>query len=278
MNKHDHFYTSNSLQLFYKLYTCETEHHPQTVLCLPGLTRNHRDFEAIAEHLSKNFTVICPDMRGRGRSDYDSDISNYNSICYVQDMWKLLDTIKVSSVNIIGTSLGGIMAMHMANQQAARIEKIILNDIGAFVEPGPIETIFNAVKAAKALNDWNEAITTLKAQFGDTFTNLTQKEWLEFAKRLYREKSSRIIPDHDLSLGDSLNPQALDLWPLFDGLASVPTLVLRGANSDLLTPVILEDMQRQKPDLVCAEIPHRGHSPFLDEQEAIKAIDLFLST
>ncbi len=273
----DHFYQIDALRLYYQRHIPEDEQYKRTLLCLPGLTRNHQDFSALIPHLENHYQIICPDLRGRGKSDYDPHPTNYGLEVYVEDILALLDQLDIDCVDIIGTSLGGILAMIIASEQPQRINKVILNDIGAYVPLEPLQYIAEYVKASKPFNSWTETANTLKLVSKTSFTDLTDNDWLKLAKRGYVENGSGLIcPDYDPALADTLNPQALDLWPYFDSLLAVPILLLRGENSLLLTPDIINEMKMIKPDMKVVCIPNRGHTPFLDEAPAIQAINEFL--
>lgn len=249
----------------------------EPLLCLPGLTRNSRDFEPAA-YLAVRHRMLCPDMRGRGRSDWDPTPEHYQPPTYVADMWQLLDQLGIERVSVLGTSLGGIMGMMMAVQQPQRVRALILNDVGAFTPRAALVRISGYLRAAGPVADWSDAAETLRAAFGEHFENMAGTDWLAFARRLYRERDGVIAPDYDPALlGPFQSGADLDLWPLFDLLPPMPVLVLRGEHSEILSRDVCEQMAARRPGLAWVEVPGRGHAPLLDEPEARAAIEGFLT-
>jgi pimeloyl-ACP methyl ester carboxylesterase len=277
---HEFTYTSaDGLALFCR------EHSPQapagTVVCLPGLTRNSRDFTVLASHLADRYRVLTPDLRGRGRSQWDPNAANYHSGIYYQDVLKLLTEFTTGRVAIVGTSLGGILAMLLASTASQRVAGIVLNDVGPEVAPEGLARIRQYVGSSPAPDSWQEAAAQAKANYGQALPDLTDEQWRAYARASYREQADgRIIADYDPGIGDALRTASgtpADLWPLWPTVAAMPVLAIRGALSDILTAAIFDRMLREKPDLLRAEVPRRGHAPLLDEPEALKAIDSFLA-
>lgn len=275
--------TQDGLSIYYReIWTgpstynkpCSNEH--TTILCLPGLTRNHRDFLAMASQITDVYHLICPDMRGRGQSQYDSNPDNYSPPTYVKDMWLLLDELSIDRVVVLGTSLGGLMGMLMAAEHPDRIEAVILNDIGAEVSAEALQKITDYLNSSGPEDNWHSTVLTLQSKHGEQFTDLDESQWEDLAKRLYQVRNNRIVPDYDQTIIRNTSQNALDLWPIFKALLSIPALVLRGENSDLLTSDTLSKMKALKQDLHTATVPNRGHAPFLDEDAAINAIQSFL--
>lgn len=283
MSKYEDYWYQSQDQL--KLYARDynnVDDKLAPVLCMHGLTRNSADFSGLADHLAVNRRVIVPDQRGRGRSQYDSNSANYNPATYVQDMTTMMASLKLQQTVLIGTSMGGLMAMMMAAMQPGQFQAIILNDIGPEVDPAGLERIQGYVGKSAPVTTWDEAVNQTREINGEAFPNFTDQEWKKFTEALYRDENGCPVLAHDPSIADPIsqsedNAVPPDLWPLFDAIANLPILLIRGAHSDILAPACVEEMQRRKPDIHVAEIPQRGHAPTLDEHESRTAIDQFLA-
>lgn len=275
--------SSDGLQLYARDYPGPA-HDAPVLLCMHGLTRNSADFAGIAPRLAQHFRVLVADQRGRGRSDYDPDPTRYQPMTYVQDMFGLLDHEGVQKALLLGTSMGGLMAMLMAAMQPERFSALILNDIGPQVDPVGLARIKAYVGKAEPVADWAGAMAQARAINGDAFPTFSDDEWRRFAGALYRQRAEgeglELAYDPAISAPlaaaeDTAVPP--DLWPVFTAIAELPILVLRGVHSDILSPEGLEAMQASKPDLAIAVIADRGHAPTLDEPDARAAIEEFLS-
>jgi len=277
----EHFYeSSDGLRLYYRTFGRPAATR-LSVLCLPGLTRNSRDFEALATELAKRHYVITPDLRGRGRSAYDPEWRNYHPRTYADDALRLLNTLAVSSCTVIGTSLGGLVGMILAGFHAPRIEALVLNDIGPVLDPRGVARIREYAGKGPVVRSWAEAVKHVRMRNEHALPGLSAQQWLAIAKRTYREiKGGGLRPDVDANISRAINTgdSALDLWPLYGALRSLPMLLLRGALSDLLSTETLERMRELKPDLHTVIVANRGHAPTLDEPEARAAIDQFLAS
>lgn len=250
-------------------------------LCLHGLTRNGRDFGALAAALSRTHRVIRPDQRGRGRSAYDPNPLNYNILTQTQDMWRLLDVLDVERCAVIGTSMGGLMGVLMANERPERIGALVLNDVGPEVDPRGVARIASYVGVDAPAESWGEAAANLKRVHGQAFPTYAEEDWLRLARATYREEAGRLTLDYDPALAVALGQMAatqVDLWPAFGALDRTPTLVLRGALSDILSEATLAEMKRRFPMIETAVILDRGHAPDLGEPESQRAIADFLAT
>jgi pimeloyl-ACP methyl ester carboxylesterase len=296
MNFSEHRYRSHDgLSLYYRSYGNADD----VVLCLPGLTRNCRDFEDLAVHLSHSWRVISPDFRGRGRSDHDPLPRRYHPGSYAKDTWTLLDGEGIRYFTVIGTSLGGLTAMVMADQQAERIRGVVINDIGPEIPSGAAARILQYVGRIPPAPDWETAIARFRANYEHALPGLSDAFWGEYIRRSYREDDrGRPVPDMDPAVGEALRRAQrmtkilrclrrvgllrrlgginIDPWDSF-GAMSMPCLVVHGARSDVLDRQILERMQRVKPDLETVTLRDRGHAPLLDESLALEAIDDFLA-
>ncbi|MGH8194551.1 MAG: alpha/beta fold hydrolase [Woeseiaceae bacterium] len=273
------FYESgDGLKLFYRDYASGRNGTP--VLCLPGLTRNSRDFEDIAVHLCATRRVVTPDLRGRGFSAHDPEWRNYHPGTYVKDVRRLLDELGIDRTIVIGTSLGGLIAMVMAKLDAARLAGVVLNDIGPEVAPAGLARIGAYAGRLPPVRSWSEAVSQTREIYGEWWPGLSDGQWIKMAWRAYREGADG-VPRLDIDPGIGTAIRAVgapsgDPWQAFDALHNTPTLVLRGERSDVLSEDILQRMRQRKPDLMTVTVANRGHVPLLDEPECIAAIDQFV--
>lgn len=265
------FTTSDGLSLYY-----EDEGTGQALLCLSGLTRNSRDFDPVAPHLSEP-RLIRLDYRGRGQSDHDPNPAGYNVMREAQDVLELLDHLSLPRVTVLGTSRGGLIAMALAASARARLAGVILNDVGPEVSAEGIARIIAYVGKAPDWSDLDSAAAGLQAALERQFPGVPLARWRLLADAQYRVEGGGLVLRYDPRLADALRAQAEagsppDLWPLFAALKGVPTGVIRGANSDILSPETLAQMQDTLPDMHSVVIKDRGHVPFLDEPEALALI------
>ncbi len=252
------------------------------VLCLPGLTRNAKDFETIAPALAGRRSVVALDFRGRGLSGR-ADPVTYRPDQEAADTLAVLDQLGISHFAVIGTSRGGIVAMVMAARALERMAGVAFNDIGPRIDTEGLLRIRNYLGKDRPFADWNEAVEAIKAT-NPGFPGLGEDEWLAFARRVYREQDGRPRADYDMGLSQNFPPaediasgKVPELWGLFEMLKPLPCLVLRGENSDLLSAATVAEMQTRHPALAAATIPRRGHVPFLNEPESLAAIDDWLA-
>ncbi|MDH3577815.1 MAG: alpha/beta hydrolase [Gammaproteobacteria bacterium] len=273
-----YFRSSDGLQLYYRDFASDKGGTP--VLCLPGLTRNSRDFEDLATYLSDRRRVLTPDLRGRGLSEYDPDWRNYHPSTYVQDAWTLLDTLDIDSVVVVGTSLGGFCAIAMSAQHRERIAGVVLNDIGPEINPAGARRVREHAGRATPVRNWDEAIAQFRLTYAHFFPGLSDVDWQKLVRRGYRENEKGIPElDIDLNVGEAarkLKPKTGDPWKMFDTLSNTPVVLLWGVLSDLLTEDIVRKMQVRKPDLEVVPIANRGHVPLLNEPECRTAIDCLI--
>ncbi len=279
MSEHSHYYLSNEgLKLHFR--DSGGAHDGTPVLCLPGLTRNSRDFEDVAAHVSQTRRVICPDFRGRGFSEYDPNWRNYHPLTYVDDTWALLNALRIDRVIVIGTSLGGLCAMAMAAQQPQRLAGVIMNDIGPEIHPAGIERIQSYTGKQATVNSWDEAVEQTRETYGQWLPGLSDEYWARLVRRSYREDENGVPRlDMDKHIGTAvreLGPQKGDPWAMFGAFGETPVTVLRGVMSDILTEAITDKMQSRLPQLKVVTVANRGHVPLLDEPECIVAIDTML--
>lgn len=272
------FKSPDGLRLYYRDYAPEKAATP--AICLPGLTRNSRDFEELASHLARERRVLAPDLRGRGFSDHDPEWRNYHPGTYVSDVWTLLDSLGIEKVIVIGTSLGGLMAMLMAHQNASRLAGVVMNDVGPEIAPEGLARIMAYAGLLPEITSWDEAIAQTREIYGPAWPGLEDDEWQKMARRAYRENTDGVpVQDIDRNIGRAIREvgaQTGDPWQLFDALRATPVLLLHGAISDILTQAIIDRMLLRKPDLQVVDVADRGHVPLLNEAESIAAIDRFI--
>jgi len=274
-----YYASADGLPLYARIYEPAGIEAP-AVLCLPGLTRNSRDFEVLAPHLARRYRVLCPDLRGRGYSERDSSGQSYRPAAYLADILDLLKTLSVRRLAIIGTSLGGLLAMMLAASRQDMVAGIVLNDVGPEIDPVGLARIRGYAGQLPPVRTWAEAITQLQSVHGDAWPGLDPAAWLRLARRSYRENArGNPVLDCDPAVGNALRsaPAQPDLWPLWATLGPVPALAIRGELSDILSPATFERMQREKADLVRQTVARRGHVPLLDEPDCLPAIDTFLA-
>jgi pimeloyl-ACP methyl ester carboxylesterase len=267
------------LRLYFRDYAGPANRDP--VVCLPGLTRNSRDFEALAGWVSVERRVLCPDLRGRGESQYDPDWTNYNPAQYAADTWRLLDDLKIDRVAIVGTSLGGWLSMLMSHQQPGRVGAVVLNDIGPEANPEGIARVVAGAGNLDRVATFEQAVVQAKRFYDIAFPDWTEPQWQSYVAITYRET---VHGDYDLNFDRKIGHAAregasgldIDPWDLFGSINGVPTLLIHGALSDILTEDIIRKMCACKSDLQVVRVPNRGHAPLLNEKEAVDAISRFL--
>jgi pimeloyl-ACP methyl ester carboxylesterase len=279
MEHHGFYAAADGLQLFYRDWPGAADALP--VLCMHGLTRNSADFIELAGHLAPRHRVIAPDVRGRGRSGRDPDWRNYHPAFYTGDMWRLLDELRIGRVALVGTSMGGIMAMLMAVQQPQRVAAIVLNDIGPAVDPAGLARIAAYAGVATSPRDWREAEAQMRARYGEALPGMDDAFWHRYTRRSFREGANGAPePDYDLAIanrfGDDGGDATEKLWQLFAQIRQ-PLLVLRGERSDILSAATVARMAQLHPGLRAVEVRGRGHVPLLDEPEVLAALDALLA-
>lgn len=277
---HQYWTSADGLKLHYRDYPGSPERLP--VVCLHGLTRNARDFAELAEAIATKRRVIVPEMRGRGMSDYAKESSSYAPLTYIADVELLLGELGIDRFISIGTSMGGLMTMLMAAKDASRFEGVVLNDIGPELDPVGIAKISSYVGQGRSFPTWMHAAKSLMEVHGESFPDFTLERWLEMAKRtMVLGQNGRIALDYDMGIAEPFNqPNGAatpDLWPAFKALSDVPTLLLRGELSNLLTAQTANRMKKEHSQLTAVTIPRVGHAPTLDEPEAAAAITRFLA-
>lgn len=252
------------------------------VLCLHGLTRNARDFDVLAPRLAKERRVICPDMRGRGDSDYAKDSASYTPPQYREDVLALLEQERIDRFVAIGTSMGGLLTMGLATVIPERIAGVVINDVGPKLELAGLERIKDYVGQGRSYPTWVHAARGIEDTQGAAHPGQPLDFWIGMAKRIMTLTSNgRIVFDYDMKVAEPFLELDFenqpDLWPAWEALAGRPVLALRGALSDLLSEATLTEMLRRLPGAEGITIANVGHPPTLDEPKAVEAIDRLLA-
>jgi pimeloyl-ACP methyl ester carboxylesterase len=276
----DRYWTSaDGIKLHYRDYAGPLDRPP--ILCIPGLTRNARDFEPVADRHAGEWRVLCVDLRGRGLSGYDPDPANYAPAVYVADLLKFLDQLGIADAVFVGTSLGGLCTMLLAATDAERIAGALLNDIGPVIDQAGIDRIGGYVGKDERFASWDEAIAELRARAGAIFPRWDAGEWARYAHRIAREDKGKVRFDYDMGIADNFaraagKPQ-VDAWSLYRALEGRPVAILRGANSDLLSDETAQAMVAALDEARLFTVPDVGHTPNLEEPESHAALDDLLA-
>lgn len=278
----DIFYPSpDGLTLYARDYNSVPPNAP-TIVCIPGLTRNSRDFAEIAEHMAGQLRVLCVELRGRGKSNYDPTFENYNPGTYVKDIVALLDQLKIEQVILLGTSLGGIVSMLISTLSPERVQAVIMNDIGPVVDQTGLARIQSYVGKSPPVTSWADAVAQIKQTGVDAFPNYDDDQWLALAHKLFLEdETSTPVLDYDPNISKpfgAANEGPSDMWALFEAVQQKPLLLIRGALSDILARDIFDEMLTRHTNAQSVELANIGHAPMLDEPDAISAIDGFLAS
>ena len=274
------FTTQDGLKLHVREFGPRRSEHLPAV-CLPGLTRTAEDFTALATALSTDVArprrVLALDSRGRGRSDYDSNADNYSLPVELGDVLAMLTAMDVSRAIFVGSSRGGILTMLLAAARPTAIAGAVLNDIGPVIEVKGLMRIKSYVGKLPQPRSHEEGAEVLRRLFEGQFPKLSPADWLTAAKRTWREEDERLIPTYDVKLDRTVagvDPEhpLPPMWMQFDALARVPTMIIRGANSDLLSAETVATMRERRPQLETIEVPDQGHTPLLVEPETTARI------
>ncbi len=292
---HDHYWWSkDEVRLHARIYGASTDGDDAAtefgagstagrpaILCLPGLTRNARDFDGLAPYLAARARVIAVDLRGRGESGHARDAMSYVPLTYVQDVVALLDDLGIDRVICIGTSLGGIVTMMLAATQPGRVSGAVLNDIGPDIDPAGLARIRGYVGQMTGYPTWVHAARAIGAAGAALYPGWSLEDWLRMVKRSHRlTQEGLIVPDYDDAIAQPFKvpggEAGVDLWSALAALAPVPVAVIRGEMSDLLSPATAARMCEQLPGARLTTVAGVGHAPMLDEAAAIAAIDALL--
>jgi pimeloyl-ACP methyl ester carboxylesterase len=250
------------------------------VVCLPGLTRTVADFETLAPALASGAPprrVIAIDSRGRGQSDYDSNADNYNVAVELGDVVTVLTALEIGRAVFVGSSRGGILTMLLGVAHPTAIAGVVLHDIGPVVEPKGLARLKSYVGKLPQPRSFAEGGEILRRLFDAQFPKITGEQWLAAAQHTWKMDDGELVPTYDVRLArtfaefDIERPLA-PLWNEFDALARVPILVIRGANSDILSAETVAAMRARHPGLETVEVADQGHVPLFDADVTARVI------
>lgn len=248
------------------------------VIALSGLTRNGTDFDYVAPHLDA-VRFIRLDYRGRGKSEW-SGAQTYTIPHESQDVIALLDHLNIDKAAILGTSRGGLIAMTLGALAKDRLMGVCLVDIGPVLSNAGMDVIRNYIGKNPVQKTHSEA-GAMRAQLLSGFKNVPKERWHAEVRKHYIQSEDGLSINYDPALRDAVLATAdqpiPDLWPLFEALSGLPLALIRGENSDLLSDETAQEMRKRRSDMIFANVPDRGHVPFLDEPEALEAIDQWLA-
>lgn len=279
-----YFTARDGLRLYARHYPASRAAGLRPVLCLAGLTRNSRDFHdvatALGTHPKSPRDVYTIDMRGRGLSEHDGDWRNYAIPIEMHDVIDFMTLTGLHDAGIIGTSRGGLITHVLAAAQPTRIGAVVLNDIGPIVDMDGLVRIAGYVGRTPVPKTWADAGRAVRDLSKRDFPGMTDADAEVFAHQLFNERNGKPASGYDAKLSKCLS--LLDgpipaLWPQFEGLKRVPVMVIRGANSDLLSRKTVEEMHRRHPRLTSIEVPGEGHAPLLRDAPTINAITAFFA-
>jgi pimeloyl-ACP methyl ester carboxylesterase len=257
--------------------------NPRVLVCVHGLTRQGRDFDTLARSLADHYRVVCPDVVGRGRSGRLADPMAYGIPQYVADMVTLLARLNAPEVDWVGTSMGGLIGLGLAAQEGAPLRRLVLNDVGPTIEPASLQRIGTYLGQSvrwKTLDEAADAMWAISQGFGPH----TREQWLALsAPQLATDDEGLFLPRYDPAIAlpfKAATPEIAKagealLWAAYDKLR-LPTLVLRGAQSDLLSPATAQAMTLRGPRARCIEFDGVGHAPTLVQPEQTHAVREFL--
>lgn len=255
------------------------------LLCLPGLTRTVDDFAVLADRIAAGSDgeaprrVIAVEYRGRGESDRDPDPARYSVPVEADDVLAVLADAGVDAAVVLGTSRGGLIAFVLAARHPALFRGLILNDIGPVLEPAGLARIRGYVGQMPTIETWDDAVAAARRSTGSDFTALDEAGWRALAALTFTDRGGRFALRYDAALAQSLKDLDLaalpDLWDRYPALFHVPLLVVRGANSDLLSDATAEEMVRRHPDAALHLVPAQGHAPLLTDDATIARIAAF---
>lgn len=278
------FYSaSDGLRLHARVYGAG--HGGLPVVCLPGLTRNARDFHELALFLSRDAPtprrVVAFDYRGRGDAERDRNWRTYDVAVEAGDIMAGITALGIAHAAFVGTSRGGLVIFALAAMRPAALKAVVLNDVGPVVEGEGLARIRGYLGRAPRPKTLEEAIAIQRAALGEAFPALSEEDWARMTAALYRRHNGRLVADFDPRLaktldGIDLNAPLPELWPQFLGLARVPVLAFRGENSRLLSAGTLEEMARRHPSIEAVTVAGQGHAPLLETGDLPRRIAGFV--
>ncbi|MBN9669226.1 alpha/beta fold hydrolase [Roseibium aggregatum] len=276
------FETSDGLLLTYRVYGRKVPGKP-VILALPGLTRNVRDLDPAAAMLADTYRIYTLNLRGRDTSAHDPDYSNYNTTVYIRDIYEFWNHVGEGPVVLLGTSLGALLAMLMAEDHPDMLAGIVLNDLGATIEAEGLARIFGYAGKLPDEPDLSRIIATLKDHVGSQYPGLGDADYERMAVSMYGLKDGKWHHRYDDNLARALmeNREApRDLWAAHQKAAdmNLPILSIRGVLSDVTARATIEVMRKMAPKMQAVEIEDRGHCPLLNEPASQKAIGDFMES
>ena len=284
MNPHpewsDRYWNSvEGLKLHYRDYAGPHERPP--ILCLPGLTRNAADFEPVAQRFAGEWRVLSVDFRGRGLSQRDPDPDNYRPATYVGDVLKLLDQLGIADAVFVGTSLGGLVTMQLADTDSERIAGALLNDIGPDIEAAGLERIAQYVGKPARFASLAEAAGRVAAANASVYPDFTDEDWQRFVARLLTGSDAggwSFAYDPAIAGNFTLpaDPEQFAGWRYIEGLSGRPVTLLRGALSDLLSDGAAQRLCAVLDDCELGTVPRVGPAPTFEEPDSIAALERLL--
>lgn len=250
--------------------------HGIPLLCLAGLTRDGRDFDYVAPHLPP-LRMIRMDCRGRGQSDW-TGAETYTIAQEAADVLALLDHLGIESAAILGTSRGGLIGMVLSATAPERVRGLCLNDVGPVIDAHGLARISAYIGRRPAAR--SHAAMAVALEHAMAGFDVAPARWMDEARRHFVQTDQGLDLTYDPALRvafeAAMKAPPADLWPLFEACIGKPLALIRGANSDLLTQATADEMAARAPDMICDEVPGRGHVPFLDEPESLRVIHRFL--
>ena len=248
------------------------------VLCIPGLSRSSLGFHNLATALSSERRVLCVDLRGRGKSDYDPNYKNYHPEQYISDVKALLRDAGVDRVVIVGTSLGGVIAMTGGKAFGDLLAGVAMNDIGPYIEREGLYRIQSYVGKTAPPKTWDDALAQVNETSGIVYPNYSDAEMMTYTRTIYAEDADGNPVDYfDPNIAKNfVGPVDGDMWPLFEQLYHVPVSIILGEISDILSQETAEAMAERHPDAALFTVPNVGHTPSLDEPESRAGIQRLL--
>ena len=268
------FLTSDQLSLHY-----EDTGSGLPVLCLSGLTRNARDFDFVAPHLT-GIHMIRLDYRGRGQSQWSPDPLTYTVPREAQDVLELMDHLGLAQAAVLGTSRGGLIAMVLAATAKHRLLGVALNDIGPVLAPQGLEVIMEYLGRNPDAATLDDLAVMRKSAMEANFPDVPLERWRKEVGHTHQETARGVAINYDPDLRAAVLAAgatgAPDMWPLFEAISPLPAAVIHGTNSDLLSHDTVAQMAQRMPGLIVAHVPDRAHIPFLDEPEALDALHRWL--
>jgi pimeloyl-ACP methyl ester carboxylesterase len=257
----------------------------RSVVCLPGLARTVADFEVLAAALANDrhrHRVIAIDSRGRGQSDYDNNPENYNVAVELGDVVTVLTALGIGAAVVVGSSRGGILTMLLGVAHPTAIAGAVLHDIGPVIEPKGLARIKSYVGKLPQPRSFAEGAEILRRLFDAQFPLFSADQWLAAAQRTWKMDDGALVPTYDVRLARTLAEVDIErplpaMWNEFDALSRMPLLVIRGANSDILSPATVAAMRGRRPDMEEIEVADQGHVPLLDGDDMIERIAAFVA-